>query len=149
MEATIDQQTLTISFERSLAASPAEVFDAWTHPEQVAQWWDPTGTPLRACESDLRPEGAFRFENGDHSPPFTGVYKVVERPTRLVFEALGSVGTVSLRAEGEKTRMRVTIRCASQEHLEHFVRLGVATNTDRTLDNLVCYVAARARSRAS
>lgn len=144
MQATIDSQTFTITFERNLSASRQQVFDAWTRPEQIAQWWDPSGEPLAACEIDLRPGGAFRFENRGHSQPFSGTYTVIERPARLVFEALGSVGTVLLEAQGDRTHMRVTIRCASQQHLEQFVQLGVAINTDRTLDNLVRYAAARA-----
>lgn len=149
MQATIDQQTFTIAFERSLAASREEVFDAWTHPEQISQWWDPSGERLVACEIDLRPGGAFRFVNEGHSPPFAGTYSVIDRPARLVFDALGSVGTVLLDAVGDRTRMRVTIRCASKDHLEQFVKLGVAAGTDRTLDNLVQFVAKRAGSRAS
>ncbi len=134
---TIDQNTLTIAFERMLPVSRAEVFDAWTKPELIAQWWDPTGARLVACEIDLRPGGAFRFVNHGHAPPFIGTYAVIERPSRLVFEAMGSVGTVTLDAAGSGTRMSVTIRCASKEHLEHFVKLGVAAGTERTLDNLV------------
>jgi uncharacterized protein YndB with AHSA1/START domain len=140
MQAKIDPQNLVISFERTLAASRDEVFDAWTLPDRIRQWWDPTGTPLVACEIDLRVGGAFRFVNDGHSPPFAGVYEVIERPSRLVFQALGSVGTVLLEPAGEDTHMRVTIRCASREHLEHFVQLGVASGTDRTLDNLVRYI---------
>jgi uncharacterized protein YndB with AHSA1/START domain len=74
MNATIDQQTLTIAFERQFRASREEVFDAWTRPERVADWWDPTGAHLVACEIDLRPGGAFRFANQGHSPPFAGTY---------------------------------------------------------------------------
>jgi len=140
MQATIDQQTLTIAFERNLTASREAVFDAWTRPEQLAQWWDPDGARLTACEIDLRPGGAFRFVNAGHSPPFVGTYTLIERPARLVFEALGSVGTVTLESASTGTHMRVTIRCASQQHLEQFVQLGVAPNTDRTLDNLVRYL---------
>lgn len=143
MQATIDQQNLLISFERTLAATRDEVFDAWTLPDRIRQWWDPSGAPLVACEIDLRVGGAFRFVNDGHSPPFAGVYEVIDRPGRLVFQALGSVGTVLLETAGKDTRMRVTIRCASKEHLEQFVSLGVASGTDRTLDNLVRYVAAR------
>jgi uncharacterized protein YndB with AHSA1/START domain len=146
MQATIDQQTFTITFERRLSVPPEEVFDAWTRPERVSDWWDPTGARLVACEIDLRPGGAFSFVNAGHSPAFAGTYAVIERPTRLVFEAMGSVGTVTLAAESGGTYMRVTIRCASKEQLEHFVRLGVATGTDGTLDNLVRYVAAGRRS---
>jgi uncharacterized protein YndB with AHSA1/START domain len=140
MQTTIDQETFTIAFERKLPVSRAEVFDAWTKPEQISEWWDPTGARLVTCEIDLRPGGAFRFVNDGHGPPFTGTYAVIERPSRLVFEAMGSVGTVTLEAAGNTTRMSVTIRCASKEQLEHFVAMGIAPNTDRTLDNLVRYV---------
>ncbi|MEO7032604.1 MAG: SRPBCC domain-containing protein [Polyangiaceae bacterium] len=140
MQTTIDQETFTIAFERQLPVSRVEVFDAWTKPEQIAAWWDPSGARLVTSEIDLRPGGAFRFVNDGHGPPFSGTYAVVERPTRLVFEAMGSVGTVTLETEGNGTRMSVTIRCASKEQLEHFVKMGIASNTDRTLDNLIRYV---------
>jgi hypothetical protein len=74
------------------------------------------------------------------------VYRVIERPSLLVFDAMGAVGTVRLDADdrGRGTQMTVTIRCAGPEHLEQFVKLGVADGTDRTLDNLVAHVAAKA-----
>ena len=45
----LDPATFTITFERSLSAPREQVFDAWTKPEHVTQWWDPTGTPLLEC----------------------------------------------------------------------------------------------------
>lgn len=145
---TIDQETFTLTFERKLAAPREDVFDAWTRPERISDWWDPTGHRLISCDIDLRVGGAFRFVNDGHGPPFEGQYVVIDRPARLVFEAMGSVGTVTLESQGAGTRMHVTIRCASKEHLAHFVQLGVADGTDRTLDNLVRYVAGPASSHA-
>ncbi len=133
----VDRDTFTITFRRSFAASPERVFDAWTKAEQLALWWDPTGVPLTRCTIDARVGGSFAFENAGHSPPFTGTYHVVERPSKLVFDALGAVGTVSLETRGARTEMTVTIRCASAEHFAHFLEVGVAVNTDRTLDQLV------------
>ena len=135
---------MEIVITRLVEAPREQVFDAWTKPEHVTRWMlGPDGYSMPVCEIDLRPGGAFRFVNdGHHGPPFAGTYAVVERPSRLVFEAMGSVGTVTLEAAGTGTRMSVTIRCASKEHLEHFVKLGVADGTDRTLDNLVRYVGA-------
>ncbi len=141
-QTTIDQKTLTLSFQRKLAVSRADVFDAWTKTEQVAEWWDPTGARLVSCEIDLRPGGAFRFVNDGHGPPFSGNYTLIERPSRLVFEAMGSVGMVLLETVSNATRMTVTIRCASKEQLEQFAKMGIAANTDRTLDNLVRYLGA-------
>jgi len=137
----VDRATFTITFERSLSASREQVFDAWTKPEQVTQWWDPTGTPLLECTIDLRAGGTFRFVNdGAHGPPFEGAYRVVERPAKLVFDAVGAVGTVLLESRGAKTHLTVTIRCASAEHLEQLVKVGVDTGTDKTLDNLVAHL---------
>jgi len=133
---TIDRDTFTIRFQRTLAASRDDVFDAWTQPAQLAQWWDPTGARLAKCTVDLRVSGAFCFENEGHSPPFQGVYRVIERPAKLVFEALGAIGTVTLESSGGTTSMQVTIRCASADHLAQFVKLGADVNTGRTLDNL-------------
>ena len=139
-----DTDKLTLTFQRTLNASREQVFDAWTRPEQVTEWWDPDGTKLASCTIDLRPEGAFSFVNQGHSPPFSGVYRLIERPARLVFEVFGSVGTVVLESEENLTRMKVTIRCASAEQLEQFAKLGVRENTERTLDNLVRRMAGRA-----
>ncbi|MFO0725642.1 MAG: SRPBCC domain-containing protein [Myxococcota bacterium] len=137
----IDKANHTFTFKRVFPAKREEIFDAWTKPEHVRCWWDPSGTPLAECVIDLRPGGAFRFTNqGDaHSPPFAGVYQVVERPSMLVFEAMGALGTVKLEEKAGTTTMMVTIRCGSSEHFEMFMKLGVHEGTDRTFDNLVAY----------
>ena len=139
---TIDRETNTITFHRTFPSPREDVFEAWTQPDQLAAWWDPSGARLSECAIDLRPGGAFKFVNQDsaHSPPFAGVYRAIEAPSLLVFEAMGSVGTVRLEADRGTTNMTVTIRCASVEHLEQFVKLGVDEGTDRTLDNLVAFV---------
>jgi uncharacterized protein YndB with AHSA1/START domain len=132
----IDHASHTIRFERDFDASPETVFDAWTQPEHVKAWWDPDGAPLLACTIDLRVGGAFSFVNAGHSPPFTGIYREIARPAKLVFEAMGAMGTVSIRSAGGRTKMTVSIVCASPEHFEMFAKLGVDAGTARTLDNL-------------
>ena len=69
------------------------------------------------------------------------MYRVIEAPSLLVFDAMGAVGTVRLEADRGTTLMTVAIRCASAEHLEQFVKLGVDVNTNRTFDNLVAFMA--------
>lgn len=143
----VDRKNFTITFTRSFAASCEQVFDAWTRPEHIEHWWDPSGVPLSECVVDLRPGGAFKFTNRDsgHAPPFAGVYRVVNRPTELTFEALGSVGTVRLEATDTETQMTVSIRCASAEHLGQFLKLGVDVGTAQTLDNLVEYLSSKVK----
>lgn len=138
---TIDKATHTIHFERLLDAACASVFDAWTDEEAMSAWWDPRGVALVSCSIDLRVGGAFSFVNDGHSPPFSGTYLTIERPTKLEFEAFGAVGTVVLEAkDDETTLMRVAIRCTSADHLAKFVEIGVAKDTARTFENLAAFV---------
>ncbi|MFZ5441340.1 MAG: SRPBCC family protein [Myxococcota bacterium] len=137
MPDTIDAPQRTLHFERTLDATPEEVFDAWTQAEQLAQWWDPTGAPLVECTIDARVGGGFRFVSAGHAPPFQGTYEVVERPTRLGFVAMGARGVVSLAPHARGTLMKVSITSPDAAHFEHFVKLGVHQGTAVTLDNLV------------
>ena len=145
----IDRASRTIRLTRDFDASRAEIFEAWTKPEHVSCWWDPTGEPLAACEIDLRPGGAFKFViRSNPNMPFAGVYRQIAPPDRLAFEAMGSTGRVMLREAEGKTHMLVEIECRSDEQFEQFLKMGVNVGTGRTLDNLVAYMRSRA-SRAA
>jgi uncharacterized protein YndB with AHSA1/START domain len=134
----IDEAAHTIRFTRHVSAPAGEVFRSWTEPEQVASWWDPSGEPLLSCDIDLRAGGRFAFVSRSHSDmPFEGTYRAIEPPARLVFEAMGAEGRVTLAAAADGTLMTVEIVCASAEHLAGFVAMGAADGTGRTLDNLV------------
>jgi len=138
----LDRKRHALRFERQLGATPETAFRAWTEPAQVACWWDATGERLAECAIDLRVGGAFRFTNAQHRDrPFIGTYVEIAPPERLVFEAMGATGTVTLTPAGNGTHMIVEIRCASAEHLEQFVAMGVAAGTSQTLDNLAALLA--------
>ncbi len=145
----IDRGLHTIRLTRDFDAPRAQVFEAWTRPEQVACWWDPAGQALAVCEIDLRPGGAFKFvSKGQPEMPFAGVYLDVAPPDRLTFEAMGATGRVRLDESGAKTRMTVEIACQSAEQLDQYLQMGVDTGTAQTLDNLVAYLSGRASHAA-
>ena len=139
---TVDHGTHTLRFERRLSAPPERVFAAWTDPRQLELWWDPSGAKLARCEIDLRVGGSFTFVGCGHPDmPFSGVYRAIEPPSRLAFDAMGAEGRVVLTPVDGGTAMVVEIACASAEHLQQFVAMGVAEGTSGTLDNLAAYVA--------
>jgi uncharacterized protein YndB with AHSA1/START domain len=145
----IDRAAHTIRLTRDFHAPGAEIFAAWTKPEHVACWWDPAGELLAVCEIDLTPGGAFKFVTRGHPEmAFTGVYREIAPPDRLIFEALGSTGRVLLREADGKTHMTVEIECRTEEQLDQFLKMGVNVGTGQTLDNLVAYMRSRA-SRAA
>ena len=138
----VDRDAHKIILTRTFAAPRKQIFEAWTRPEQVACWWDPAGVRLVECEIDLRAGGAFKFVNQGSTHPFSGIYREITPPKQLVFEAMGSTGKVVLNEIGGKTRMTVTIECGSSAQLDQFLKMGVATGTSQTLDNLVAYIGA-------
>jgi uncharacterized protein YndB with AHSA1/START domain len=143
----VDRETHAIVLTRLLAAPREQVFAAWTRPEQVTCWWDPAGDPLRECEIDLRPGGAFRFvpRQAPDVPEFAGVYREIAPPDHLVFEAMGALGRVILKENDASTHMTVRIECGSAAQLEQYLKMGVHSGTAKTLDNLVAYVGAMLR----
>ncbi|MES2046474.1 MAG: SRPBCC domain-containing protein [Pseudomonadota bacterium] len=142
----VDRANHALRFVRSFSAPRAMVFEAWTTPEQLACWWDAGGERLSVCEMDLRPGGAFRFVSPSHAHmPFTGTYRNITPPERLEFEAMDAIGRVLLDEVEGGTRMTVEIVCTSAEHLEHYIKLGVANGTSQTCDNLVAFIAGKRR----
>lgn len=48
--------------EREVPVAPQKVWDAWTQPELLKQWFTPRPWQTTDCEIDLRPGGIFRTE---------------------------------------------------------------------------------------
>ncbi len=78
---------------RTLRATPERVFEAFTDPEQLKQWWWPSGFTAPAAEVDLRVGGAYRIamrwpeyipEESHFSHSMGGEYYEIDRPHRLV-----------------------------------------------------------------
>jgi uncharacterized protein YndB with AHSA1/START domain len=90
------------------------VFEAWTTPELLMQWWTPKsfGITFISCEADVRPGGTYKFVMGhpdfDQPMSFFGRYLEVDPPRRLVWtneEGDGSVTTVTFEEKDGKTHL--------------------------------------------
>src|SRR5437899_986456 len=100
---------------RLVAASPEEVFEAWTRAEILGRWFAPGLLSASVPELDARPGGRFRVEM--HDPlgvtyVVSGTYREVEPNQRLVFtwawEGVQSPETlvsVELRPESADTEL--------------------------------------------
>ena len=99
-----------LRLSRRIAATPAEVFDAWTRADQVSQWMCPSGPGTTRAQLDARVGGRFKIDMTDKGTviPHDGEYLRVERPHLLEFtwvspftERQRSVVTVELKAAGQ------------------------------------------------
>ncbi|HEX9744578.1 MAG TPA: SRPBCC family protein [bacterium] len=73
---------------RLINASAERVYQAWTDPEQVRQWWGPDGFTLTTHEMDVKPGGVWRFIM--HGPdgvdfPNTINFKEIVEAEKLVY----------------------------------------------------------------
>jgi len=73
---------------RVLNAPRARVFEAFTKPEQMAQWWGPKGYKMRSIKSNIREGGLFLYsitspEGLEIFATFS--YKEIVSPDRLTF----------------------------------------------------------------
>lgn len=129
---------------RLFDAPRALVFEAWTKAEHVAHWWDPSGVPLAVCEIDLRPKGAFRWVNrapdGGEGHSFTGNYREIAPPGRLVFSGESGFCELVFTEEGQKTRLTMTIECATKKDRDALLQMRVDAGTAQTLENLAAYL---------
>jgi uncharacterized protein YndB with AHSA1/START domain len=72
---------------RTIAASAFDLFDAWLDPEALAEWMRPGTIQRSEARVDPRVGGSYEvIMHGEKGPiPHHGVYKLIDRPRRLVF----------------------------------------------------------------
>lgn len=117
MDTTRSAATFVVQIERTIAAPPERVFDAFTKAETLSRWFGPTAEhALTVHALDARAGGRYRIEMQAPGGPASvvgGVYDEVSRPHRLVFswrwedkpQHGTSRVTVSLEAKGAGTRL--------------------------------------------
>lgn len=51
----------TITINRTFNAPVRLVWEAWTQPEHIAQWWSPKGTKTEVIEHDFKVGGSWKY----------------------------------------------------------------------------------------
>ena len=92
-----------ITLERTIRASPREVWDLWTTKQGFESWWGPEGFITKVRRLEVSPGGKFEYEMTatgaeqveamkNAKLPLTsrahGSYKEVRAPKRLVYKAV-------------------------------------------------------------
>jgi uncharacterized protein YndB with AHSA1/START domain len=57
----LEQDPRVIVGTREFDAPRALVFEAWTDPKHLSQWWGPNGFTTTTSSFDFRPGGVWRF----------------------------------------------------------------------------------------
>jgi uncharacterized protein YndB with AHSA1/START domain len=121
------------------------VFEVWTDPRHLKNWFGPKDYPAVQMKADIRPGGTWRacLKSTGSDPDLWvgGVYREIAAPERLVFtfaweeegeRGLETVVTITFAEENTKTRM--TLRQAPFRSVEE--RDGHVYGWSSALDRL-------------
>src|SRR6185312_2354276 len=133
------------------------VWEAWTDPKQVAQWWGPRGFTITTHSKDLKPGGTWVYTM--HGPDGTDfpnrmLYHEVEKYSRLVYDhgvseqqpAFFRV-TVNFSEVKGKTEMEMTMTMPSPEAAEEQRKIIKQHSGDSTWDRLAEYLEKKASGK--
>ena len=130
------------------------VFDAYTDPKHIAEWWGPNGFSTTVHEMDVRPGGVWRFiMHGPDGTDYTNriVYRVVKRPERLEFEHGSDLDddperfqvTITFTEEAEGTRLTQRSLVPTAEQHARVIGFGAVELGRQTLERFAAHLATR------
>ncbi len=126
------------------------VWDAWTDPEQVAQWWGPRGFTITTHSKDLRPGGTWHYTmHGPDGVDYvnTTKYFEVEECAKLVYDHGGHIDrpplfhvTVLFSEVNGKTKLDMTMALPTPEAAEETRKFIKKASGNSTWDRLAEYL---------
>jgi len=131
----------SLSISRLLQAPVELVWEVWTTPEHIAQWWGPNGFTNTIQTMDVQEGGEWKLTM--HGPdgtnfPNRNVYKEVVPFKKIVFEHYNPhfFTTVEFEALGQTTKMKWSMLFDTEEMLQTVIKAhkadkGLQENVDK------------------
>ncbi len=160
--ATADLQApdeAVIVIRRVVDAPRERVFEAFTDPKHLAQFWGPKGFTCPACDVDLRVGGEFRMQMrapDGSTHPCTGIFREIVPPERIVYTGTADDGhpcggglpphslvTMTFADEGGKTRITIHTQLKSAAAREAAIAGGFNQGWNDSIDRLAEHLARR------
>lgn len=134
---------LDLTLERIIRAPRATVWNAWTDPSLLAQWWIPAPARCRVDHLDLRPGGAFVTRYSDDGAEFgahlDACFLAVDELERIVFtnaldstwrpanpDPVAMTATITFADHPDGTDYRMLVRHGDLESRARHEKLGFA-----------------------
>jgi uncharacterized protein YndB with AHSA1/START domain len=144
-------------FTRVFRAPRSLLFEVWTNPEHLVNWWGPFGFTTTIQEMDVRPGGVWRLVmRGPDGREYRNhiVFLEVDPPNRLVFQHQPEEGsepvthqtTVTFEDDGGRTRLTMRLVFATAQAKDYVVKTYHADDGGRqTLERLAEHLLVLAR----
>ena len=135
MESNSSTKDREIIISRTLNAPVELVWEAWTNPEHIANWWGPNGFTNTITKMDLTPGGEWLLVM--HGPDGTdyknkSIFKEIVPHKKIVFQHIAPnfIATIDFEAQGEKTHLNWHMLF---ETAEEFIRVVKTFKADEGL----------------
>ena len=161
MEFIVDKESRTVSITREFQAAHSLVWDAYTKPELLDQWWAPKPLRSRTKVMDFKVGGrrfyAMVSPDGQELGWVLQKYTSISPKTNFkLFNAFadenenpelpGSDWDFSFSEHGGKTKVSISIYNESLERMERVIELGFVEGAKAQLKNLEELLAKLSRS---
>jgi len=163
MDFVVDKQTKTVSITKEFAFELSLVWDAYTKPELLDQWWAPKPFASRTKVMDFRVGGRrfYAMVSPDGQERW-GLQKYTSISPKTNFklfncfadedenpELPGSDWDLTFSEQDRKTKVSISIYNESLERMERLIAMGFQQGTEAQLQNLEDLLAKLSREKES
>lgn len=142
-----------IRLSREFEASRELVFDAFTAPEKIGQWWGPDGFTTTTGEMNFEVGGDWIFTM--HDPEGTDypnhiVYTEIKEPERITYDHYGDQDkkddsphfktTIVFEDLGKRTKINMNMRFPTVQKRKEATEFGAVEGGRQTLGRLADYL---------
>lgn len=129
------------------------VFNAWTEPEKIGQWWGPDGFTTTTFEMDFKPGGTWKFIM--HGPDGTDydnriVYTEIKRPELIKYDHYGHLdedgapphfkSSILFEEVENQTKITMQMLFPTKEDRDKTIEFGAIEGANQTLGRLAEYL---------
>ena len=149
MSNTNEASNRTVTLKRTLNAPIKLVWDAWTQPDHIAQWWGPKGMTTKIIEHDFRVGGQWKYTmdmpDGNEFVS-DGVYTVIEELEKIFSTANFKPMTEGVEiqalfeANGDQTNFTFNVVHPTEEYKIQQEKMGILNGWGSVFDRLETFV---------
>jgi uncharacterized protein YndB with AHSA1/START domain len=145
------ENTYRLCVRRRMPAPREVVYEAWIDPQGIREWMCPGDTLSAEASLDVRVGGSYRIvmKGKDRDHVHTGVYQVVEPPSKLVFtwtaeeDEVPMLVTIEFLAHGNESELILTHeRLPGTDIMKHYQK-----GWGQIADKFAAYLAGRSNNR--
>lgn len=140
-----NEESRTVTIERTYQAPIALVWEAWTNPEHIANWWGPKGMQTRVLEHNFSVGGSWKYamampDGNDFisEGTYTEIVPMQKIVTSADFKPMtqGVELHIILEAEGDATKFTFKVIHPTEEYKIQQEKMGIYNGWGSAFDRL-------------